>query len=78
MSVIASMLYVCRVIKKLQDDAALTVICCRLWKGITPLWGRQIPYTMMKFGMVQCLMFCLYAPCMPATACSVMHAHSTV
>ena len=22
----------------------------RLWKGITPLWGRQIPYTMMKFG----------------------------
>ncbi len=23
---------------------------CRLWKGLTPLWGRQIPYTMMKFG----------------------------
>jgi hypothetical protein len=23
---------------------------CRLFKGITPLWGRQIPYTMMKFG----------------------------
>lgn len=22
----------------------------RLFKGITPLWGRQIPYTMMKFG----------------------------
>ena len=22
----------------------------RLWKGLTPLWGRQIPYTMMKFG----------------------------
>lgn len=21
-----------------------------LFKGITPLWGRQIPYTMMKFG----------------------------
>ena len=21
-----------------------------LWKGLTPLWGRQIPYTMMKFG----------------------------
>ena len=30
----------------------------RLFKGITPLWGRQIPYTMMKFG----------AP--PTTACS--------
>ena len=23
----------------------------RLWKGLTPLWGRQIPYTMMKFGV---------------------------
>lgn len=22
----------------------------RLWKGLVPLWGRQIPYTMMKFG----------------------------
>lgn len=22
----------------------------RLYKGLTPLWGRQIPYTMMKFG----------------------------
>lgn len=21
-----------------------------LWKGVVPLWGRQIPYTMMKFG----------------------------
>lgn len=21
-----------------------------LYKGLTPLWGRQIPYTMMKFG----------------------------
>lgn len=21
-----------------------------LFKGLTPLWGRQIPYTMMKFG----------------------------
>jgi hypothetical protein len=21
-----------------------------LYKGIAPLWGRQIPYTMMKFG----------------------------
>lgn len=26
---------------------------CRLWKGITPLWGRQIPYTMMKFGKLR-------------------------
>ncbi len=21
-----------------------------LFKGLAPLWGRQIPYTMMKFG----------------------------
>ena len=21
-----------------------------LYKGLVPLWGRQIPYTMMKFG----------------------------
>lgn len=27
-----------------------TALMCRLYKGITPLWGRQIPYTMMKFG----------------------------
>ena len=33
--------------------AAICSLCslsCRLFKGITPLWGRQIPYTMMKFG----------------------------
>jgi hypothetical protein len=22
----------------------------RLFKSLVPLWGRQIPYTMMKFG----------------------------
>lgn len=27
----------------------------RLFKGLTPLWGRQIPYTMMKFGMYVCV-----------------------
>ena len=27
---------------------------CRLYKGLTPLWGRQIPYTMMKFGASSC------------------------
>lgn len=21
-----------------------------LFKGLVPLWGRQVPYTMMKFG----------------------------
>ena len=26
-----------------------------LYKGITPLWGRQIPYTMMKFGELGCI-----------------------
>lgn len=32
--------------------ASLEAVSCRLWKGIVPLWGRQIPYTMMKFGKI--------------------------
>jgi hypothetical protein len=28
----------------------LCVCCCSLFKSLVPLWGRQIPYTMMKFG----------------------------
>jgi hypothetical protein len=34
----------------LVSDLACLFFSCRLFKGITPLWGRQIPYTMMKFG----------------------------
>ena len=28
----------------------LSLMCYSLYKGLMPLWGRQIPYTMMKFG----------------------------
>lgn len=34
-----------------QQGGLLKCACLRrLFKGLTPLWGRQIPYTMMKFG----------------------------
>ena len=26
-----------------------------LFKGLVPLWGRQVPYTMMKFGKLSAL-----------------------
>ena len=31
-----------------------------LFKGLTPLWGRQIPYTMMKFGAFENVVQALY------------------
>ena len=38
-----------------------------LYKGLTPLWGRQIPYTMMKFAAfentVMVSFFCLFFLC---------------
>ena len=37
-----------------------------LFKGLTPLWGRQIPYTMMKFG----------EPEPPAAACNRLQPHA--
>ena len=37
----------------------ITLLLRRLWKGVAPLWGRQIPYTMMKFGK---LLAWLFAP----------------
>ena len=34
-----------------SHDSFLVAFALRsLYKGIYPLWGRQIPYTMMKFG----------------------------
>jgi hypothetical protein len=30
------------------------VSVCSLFKSLVPLWGRQIPYTMMKFGESLC------------------------
>ena len=32
-----------------------------LYKGITPLWGRQIPYTMMKFASFETVVEMIYA-----------------
>lgn len=36
-----------------------------LFKGITPLWGRQIPYTMMKFGAFENTVQALYQYVVP-------------
>ena len=33
---------------------------CRLYKGLVPLWGRQIPYTMMKFACFERTVEALY------------------
>lgn len=36
-----------------------------LFKGLTPLWGRQIPYTMMKFGAFENVVQALYKYAVP-------------
>lgn len=36
-----------------------------LFKGVAPLWGRQIPYTMMKFGAFENTVEALYAYVIP-------------
>lgn len=36
-----------------------------LFKGVTPLWGRQIPYTMVKFGAFENTVQALYKYVMP-------------
>lgn len=36
-----------------------------LFKGVVPLWGRQIPYTMMKFGAFENTVQMLYANVVP-------------
>jgi solute carrier family 25 phosphate transporter 3 len=36
-----------------------------LFKGLTPLWGRQIPYTMMKFGAFENVVQMLYKHVVP-------------
>jgi solute carrier family 25 phosphate transporter 3 len=43
-----------------------------LWKGIGPLWGRQIPYTMMKFACFENTVQALYKYVVPKpkTQCS--------
>ena len=37
----------------------------RLYRGLTSLWGRQIPYTMMKFGAFERTVQLLYANVVP-------------
>ena len=36
-----------------------------LYKGLTPLWGRQIPYTMMKFAAFENVVQALYKYAVP-------------
>ncbi|DBB03677.1 TPA: Mitochondrial phosphate carrier protein 3, mitochondrial, variant 2 [Trebouxia sp. C0006] len=36
-----------------------------LWKGLVPLWGRQIPYTMMKFAAFENIVQALYTNVVP-------------
>ena len=38
---------------------------CRLYKGLPPLWGRQIPYTMMKFACFENTVEALYKYVVP-------------
>lgn len=38
---------------------------CRFYKGIVPLWGRQIPYTMMKFACFERTVELLYKHIVP-------------
>ena len=37
----------------------------RLYKGLQPLWGRQIPYTMMKFACFENTVEALYKYVVP-------------
>lgn len=41
------------------------VLLCSLFKPLMPLWGRQIPYTMMKFAAFENVVNALYANVVP-------------
>jgi len=41
------------------------VLLSRFYKGIVPLWGRQIPYTMMKFACFERTVEALYKHVVP-------------
>ncbi|RLN09765.1 mitochondrial phosphate transporter [Panicum miliaceum] len=45
-----------------------------LYKGLVPLWGRQIPYTMMKFASFETIVELIYKHAMPVpkSECSKM------
>lgn len=42
-----------------------SVYCCRFYKGLPPLWLRQIPYTMMKFAAFERTVEFLYKNVVP-------------
>lgn len=49
--------------------AAAAAVCCRsLFKSLVPLWCRQIPYTMMKFGECALCGPSALKPCNPSFA----------
>ena len=43
----------------------LWVGVCRFYKGLVPLWARQIPYTMMKFACFERTVEALYKYVVP-------------
>ena len=45
---------------RLSPSIMLTSSLFRLYKGIYPLWGRQIPYTMMKFASFETVVEMMY------------------
>ena len=57
---------VCRAPKTLSLTADIEGSCLhRFYKGLQPLWGRQIPYTMMKFACFENTVEALYKYVVP-------------
>ena len=44
---------------------SLTHPVCRFYKGLSPLWMRQIPYTMIKFAAFERILEALYKYVVP-------------
>ena len=43
-----------------KSDIRLTALQHSLYKGVYPLWGRKIPYTMMKFASFETIVEMMY------------------
>lgn len=43
----------------------MTLLICSFYKGVVPLWMRQIPYTMMKFACFERTVELLYKYVVP-------------
>ncbi|KAJ0578493.1 putative mitochondrial carrier domain superfamily [Helianthus annuus] len=56
------LLEVCRMVfqKIIKNEGA-----AGLYKGLVPLWGRQIPYTMMKFASFETIVEMMYKHAIP-------------